>query len=179
MGVALISLSGLTFSCRSEDHSPVSYTITQTPDSSVLSASSPYERCGKSYEMAEMVNQHREANGIKPLGVNPLLNESAQVKADDMATNNYFSHNSPDGKGLIDYMKGAGIDPDNSFAWAGENLAKNNYPNPIEIAMIGLEASKGHDENLSREKFTMIGIGVAYDPLYDRCYYVQHFLGPG
>jgi uncharacterized protein YkwD len=147
-------------------------TTTVTPMST--STPEPYERCGEPYEMIEMVNHFREVNGQKSLGTHPLLNKSAQNKAEDMTVNHYFSHASPSFGDSFRLMSSLGI----PYGWAGENLAKNDYFYPMDIAMKDLMASLGHRENMLNENFTMVGIGVSYDYLYGMCYYAQHFIGP-
>ena len=48
--------------------------------------------------LADLTNQERQTQNLSALTVSPLLNEAAQMKANDMATNSYFAHTSPDGK---------------------------------------------------------------------------------
>ena len=46
-------------------------------------------------EILKIVNAHRTSRGIQRLKMDEKLNMIAQLKAQDMADNKYFSHNSP------------------------------------------------------------------------------------
>lgn len=82
----------------------------------------------------------------------------------DMALHNYFSHISPEGKGLQERLK------DNKVYYfsAGENIAAQ-YPD-APSAVEGWLNSKGHREALLNEDYTHLGVGVY------RYYYTQNFL---
>src|SRR3989344_5925368 len=68
-----------------------------------------------------LANQDRAAQSIGQLIEDPLLNEAAQAKADDMAAKGYFSHLDPGGNAPWMWLKKAGY-----YYWsAGENLAVN------------------------------------------------------
>lgn len=105
--------------------------------------------------LVDLTNDDREDQGLHTLTVNPLLVAAAQAKANDMAENGYFAHNSPDGKTPWYWLKGAGY----SFTNAGENLAVNfNDSEDVEEAWM---ESPSHRENIVNEKFTEIGIATA------------------
>ena len=53
-------------------------------------------------------NKEREKNGLPPLMENPKLNLSAELKVQDMFSNQYFAHNSPEGKGVADFIEKTG-----------------------------------------------------------------------
>ncbi len=78
-----------------------------------------------------------------------------------MANKNYFSHTSPSGETAFSLMDAAGY----TYAIAGENIARNNYPNDQteEVAMTGFMNSAPHRENILEPRFTRVGIGVAID----------------
>ncbi len=91
----------------------------------------------------------------KTLSINPLLEKAAQLKAQDMATNGYFSHVSPDGKTPWYWFNLAGY----SFKYAGENLAIN-FQDSKDIYNAWIE-SPDHKANILNSKFTEIGIATA------------------
>ena len=49
-------------------------------------------------ELIVLTNKKRSADNIAPLIENKLLSKAAQLKAEHMASQGYFSHTSPDGK---------------------------------------------------------------------------------
>ena len=103
--------------------------------------------------MLELVNQARVNAGVQPLELYEELSEVAQLKAEDMDENNYFSHQSPRYGSPFDMMRDEGI----SFRYAGENLA---LAPTVESAHENLMNSPGHRRNILNERFTHIGIGA-------------------
>ena len=102
--------------------------------------------------LVSLTNRDRTLLNISELKVSPILEKAAQMKADDMAKNGYFSHNTPDGKtpwywiDLVDYK----------YVVAGENLAVNfNESENVQNAWMN---SPTHRANIVNSKFTEIGI---------------------
>jgi uncharacterized protein YkwD len=108
-------------------------------------------------------NQKRNAAGVGSLASNGKLTNAAQTKANDMATRNYWSHNTPEGTPPWTFISNAGY----SYSVAGENLAygfriTNTNTSTNEIGVIdGWMASPTHKENLLNGKFTEVGFGIA------------------
>ncbi len=102
-----------------------------------------------------LTNQSRAASGVPPLSVHATLTAAAQARADDMMTNQYFSHAGPDGRRAWSWIRGAGYD----YLYAAENLAL--YFDTAEGVHSGWLASPSHRQNLLSEKYTEIGVGVA------------------
>jgi len=103
-----------------------------------------------------LANESRQSSRLeKTLSVNPLLEEAARLKAEDMVKNGYFSHNSPDGKTPWYWLDRTGY----AFKYAGENLAVN-FTDSEETHKAWL-ASESHRENIMNEKFSEIGVAVA------------------
>ena len=113
-------------------------------------------------------NQKRAAAGIKSLNYNGNLTSAAQAKANDMATRNYWSHNTPEGTPPWTFITNAGY----KYSVAGENLAygfriTNTNTSTNEIGVIdGWMASPSHKENLLNSKFTEVGFGIANAETY-------------
>ena len=55
------------------------------------------------------MNEQRSAQGLSPLSYDSELTKLAQLKAEDMAENNYFSHQSPTYGSAFDMMRSAGV----------------------------------------------------------------------
>jgi uncharacterized YkwD family protein len=119
--------------------------------------------------MLNLVNKERAAAGRKPLVMDPKLTRLAEMKAQDMITNNYFGHTSPTYGTPFDMMKKNGV----SYTRAGENLAGG--PN-VKNAHTNLMNSPKHRANILSPRFKKIGIGVVKGGPYGKIY-VQQFTG--
>lgn len=108
-------------------------------------------------QVVELTNQEREKQGLAPLKVDTELSKVAREKSKDMATNNYFSHNSPTYGSPFDMMKQFGI----SYRTAGENIAKGQR-SPQEVVDAWMN-SAGHRKNILNADFTHIGVGYVAD----------------
>jgi hypothetical protein len=94
------------------------------------------------------------------LQLNSQLTNAAQTKAEDMATRNYWSHNTPDGRTPWTFITAAGY----QFAAAGENLAYGF--NSSDDIMNGWMNSTEHRTNILNKVFTQVGFGIANAPNY-------------
>jgi Cysteine-rich secretory protein family len=105
--------------------------------------------------LVDFANQDRAQNQLSSLTVNPVLQEIAQNKANDMATKGYFSHDSPSGKIWWSWFSDAGY----QYAYAGENLAVN-FSDSQAVNQAWMNSPE-HRANLLNGKFTEIGIATA------------------
>lgn len=104
--------------------------------------------------LIELTNGERQKKGLPQLLENEALNKAAELKAQNMFSENYWAHFAPSGKTPWDFILGSGY----KFTFAGENLAKNFYsPDDVVIAWM---ASSTHKENLLNPKYQDIGIAV-------------------
>ena len=74
----------------------------------------------KAAQVLSIVNSERSQAGLGNLSLDSQLNKLAQMKAEDMAENGYFSHTSPTYGSAFDMMNQYGF----SYRTAGENIAK-------------------------------------------------------
>ena len=92
-------------------------------------------------------NAAREGAGLPPLRHDPDLTGIARIRSQQMADQGYFGHYDPDGYHVyVELLARFG----HAYAWAGENLALNNY-DPVESperALAALMASAAHRENI-------------------------------
>ena len=104
-------------------------------------------------------NAERASSGLAAFTLDGTLTQVARQRAQDMASKGYFAHTSPSGQTAFTLLNGAGY----SYSLAGENLARNNYPDAqsVSVAMSGFMASANHRVNVLEVKFTRIGIGMA------------------
>src|SRR6266702_4531171 len=72
-----------------------------------------------SSSLLQATNAQRTSNHEQTLTLNSELDNAAQAKATDMATRNYWSHNTPDGKTPWVFVQQSGY----QYQLAAENLA--------------------------------------------------------
>lgn len=128
-------------------------------------------------------NQERARRGLPPLEYEVRLETAAQRHAEDMVARHFFAHETPEGLGPADRALSAGY-PSKHYS-SGENLAWGTglEASPVEI-VDGWMHSPGHRQNILRNAFTQIGVGVVTgtpeqpnDPLPGATYAVS-FGGP-
>lgn len=100
-------------------------------------------------------NQERSVGAAPTLTRNATLDYAAQLKAEHMAANEYFSHYSPDGVSPWYWFGQA----DYGFVHAGENLAIH-FNDSSEVVEAWMD-SPTHRANILNDDFREIGIGVA------------------
>jgi uncharacterized protein YkwD len=104
----------------------------------------------------DLTNAERANYGLSPLTWNEKLAQAADAHCLDMATRNYFDHNSPEGTTPADRVNATG------YLWTkiAENLGKG-YPTPQEV-VAGWMSSSGHRANILDPDYTELGIGLRY-----------------
>lgn len=125
-------------------------------------------------EVAILTNRERSEKDIPVLQRNSLLDQAAQMKAQDMAANGYYAHVSPDGTTPMHWVGKAGY----KYLIIGENLVVNRTD--AEQVVDAFMGSPGHRANILRSDFTEVGIGVA-NGIYkgkDATFTVQIFAAP-
>jgi hypothetical protein len=105
--------------------------------------------------LLQETNEERIAGGLGSLALQSQLNSAAQAKANDMATRNYWSHNTPEGNPPWVFIDATGYD----YSSAGENLAYG-FDSSTE-AVIGWMNSPGHKANIMSTSYTEVGFGIA------------------
>ena len=103
----------------------------------------------------DLTNQNRQSQNLAVLTVSPLLNEAAQLKADDMASKGYFAHTSPDGKAPWYWFKQVGY----NYSYAGENLAID-FTDSEDVAVAWMNSPE-HRANILKDQYTEVGTAVA------------------
>jgi uncharacterized protein YkwD len=109
-------------------------------------------------KILSLVNAERAKVGVAPLTSDPRLVQSAQFQADDMATNDYFSHINPTtGKHGYEYI------PSGYCLQAGENLAWIKYPTEKEDNQETIDNwldSPLHKEAMLSSTNNLVGISI-------------------
>jgi uncharacterized protein YkwD len=134
-------------------------------------------------EVLRLVNQARAAGATcgargsfapaAALTLNARLTSAAYGHSRDMADNNYFSHDSLDGRSMVDRVNAAG------YTWSalGENIAAGY--GSVQAVVDGWMASDGHCANLMNPRFTEFGLAcAANDNSRYRLYWTQNLGRP-
>ncbi len=125
-------------------------------------------------EVHRLINLEREKHGLKTLEYDERLAFVAKSHSIDMASNEYFSHETPEGlnptdrAGNADYVcryqignliySGIG---ENIHMVKGPSVALGSTPESIaELAVSGWMDSPGHKKNILTSNFSSEGIGV-------------------
>lgn len=133
-------------------------------------------------QVLTLVNQHRAAGAtcggtsypsVGALSMNGSLRSAARNHSADMATNNYFSHTSQDGRSFSDRIWEAGYSGEVPL---GENIAAGMSTAPAVVN--SWMNSSGHCRNIMNTGFKDIGVGYAFvaGSTYGR-YWTQSFGG--
>lgn len=110
-------------------------------------------------ELFDGINAERVKAGLPAYTYDAGLTKVARTRSQQMADQGYFAHKDPYGytmyTELLAYFGYA------SYAWAGENLAMNNYAvgESASRAVVSLMNSPTHKANLLADDFFRIGIG--------------------
>lgn len=122
-------------------------------------------------EILQLVNEERAKVGVPPLQVFEPAMQSAQFKAEDMATRNYFAHTAPgtDRNNGLDYLYE--ID-NNQCRIVNENIRRNGDDNSSQAALDGWKNSEPHYKAMVDPRYVFTGVGVYGHML------VQHFCIP-
>lgn len=102
-----------------------------------------------------LMNNVRLQGGAGAVTHDQRLDQAAQAHAEDMATNNYFSHVSQDGRTALDRIRAAGYEP----RAYGENIAGRQQSDQ-EVLTAWINSSR-HNEILMAGTFEDFGLGVA------------------
>ena len=118
-------------------------------------------------QILSRVNAERAKAGCKAVVLDPRLAAAAAGHAQDMATNNYFSHTSRDGRTFVDRIKAQGYPVPRS-----ENIAAGQPT--VTAVMDAWMASAGHRANILDCSAVAMGAASATGGSYG-IYWVQDF----
>jgi uncharacterized protein YkwD len=113
-------------------------------------------------EMLAQINAFRAQHHLVALAVSRQLTRSATRHSDEMATNGYFAHTSPDGSAFWRRIKA--FYPSRSFGYwtVGENLLWSSPSVDATTAMQMWEQSPGHLANLLAPRWRQIGVSAVH-----------------
>ena len=107
-------------------------------------------------EVVALTNEYRAEYGLEPLTLNTELSNSAQTHSEDMAHNDFFSHEGSNGSDVSTRTESAGYES----SYVGENIAAGYTT--AEQVVNGWMDSPGHRENILNPNYTEIGVGYYY-----------------
>lgn len=117
-----------------------------------------------------LLNRHRAQRKLPPLRPNPRLQRAARGHSRDMVRRGYFSHESPNGRSILDRARAVRYVP-RSGSWAlGENIGWGTGALGQPAALVrAWMRSPSHRSNILNPRFREIGIGIAIGvPVRDR-----------
>lgn len=142
-----------------------------TPDQIVLGAASDVtcdaDAALFNVTMLELINASRsearmcgvnQRAAVPTVQWNDTLTEAAVLHANDMVSNNFFSHDGSDGLGVSDRATAAGY----NWRAVGENIAAGQV-DQAEVHQGWLD-SEGHCKNIMNSSFTEVGAACVSDP---------------
>lgn len=115
-------------------------------------------------QIFDITNIYRNRFEVDLLKYDKDVAKVAYLHSQDMHENNFFSHDSQDGRSLKERLE----EQDIYYLSAGENIAAQHTDAPA--AMEGWLNSEGHRDAMLYEDYNYIGVGV------NRLYYTQNFL---
>jgi len=92
--------------------------------------------------LVDMVNRHRRAHGLGPLGISPLLTSAAHTQSVRMAEENHFDHEWA-GNTFRGRLQASGY----RYREARENIAQGTTATPSRVFSMW-RTSKGHNDNM-------------------------------
>lgn len=115
----------------------------------------------------EATNGERSRAGLPAYQPHDVASEVASQRVDYLIQTNTFQHDDPNVPGDTYHEKLLALGF-TTWLWAGENLAMNNYPDPLAEALRGLMASPTHRANILARDFTHMGswAGIRPDGVY-------------
>lgn len=155
VALAVVAYGGITYAYNAKK--PV--TVQNTSKQTVITVSKYDDTNVTPQELLELVNKERAKKHVAPLRLDARLNESAQLKAEDMTKYNYFGHISPhDGKHGYSYIDQTGIycttDSENLIQGDGGLLTTT-------LAVNWWKTSKAHYDAMTDVRYNLTGFGIS------------------
>lgn len=146
------------------------YGIYYTENPDIDQEYSPARLKEESQLIFHLTNAFRVAYDVPVVTWNDKLESSSIAHCIDMATQDYFAHDSLDGRKPWDRMQEHGY----NYSFALENLIAG-YPTAID-SIDGWITSPAHREGLIHPRSEELGVGGSYNPnSYYQIYFAQNF----
>ncbi|MGQ0837486.1 CAP domain-containing protein [Actinokineospora sp.] len=142
-------------------------TATRTKTTGPTTAPPPATPASPETAVLALVNRERAAAGCPALRWDDRIGSAARAHSVDMATRNYYSHTSLDGRGPADRMRAQGYPKP-----GGENIGAGYRT--AEAAVKGWMDSSGHRANILDCRYRALGVGVGRGGKWG-VYWTQNF----
>jgi uncharacterized protein YkwD len=164
--VRLLPLVALLMVCQTvlaQESKPVARLITSlSPVTAHNVPSAPVEPNDIEKRAFEQTNLRRLQNGLPPFVWDSDVCRMARIHSESMSRQSYFAHVTPEGLGLRDRARAAGI---LRYAVLGENIAYNQgYEDPGAFAVEKWMQSSKHRANILSPEFRAMAIGSFVAP---------------
>jgi len=114
-----------------------------------------------------LVNERRRKQGVRRLRTDDRLTSAAQVHSDSMESDNYFSHNSPNGASPLTRIRNSGYLAGASSWGIAENIRWGiGGKGAARRAVKAWMSSAGHREVMLARSYRHIGVGVTIGSPY-------------
>jgi uncharacterized protein YkwD len=126
-------------------------------------AANAYTYTAEELAFVRQINEYRQANGLGTLLLSDAISDAAEKHSKDMGTYDFFAHYTAQsdyfaaGASPWDRMAACGYDYN---TYKGENIAAGQ--STAAEAFAGWKASAGHDANMLKPEFKVIGISMDY-----------------
>ena len=113
--------------------------------------------------MFELHNEARQAHGLGPLCLADDLARVARFRAQDMMSRDYYSHDTPEGQSVGDYvepLRASGVDRGYMI---GENIDAGGDGTDSDVPTTSFDElmdSPGHRANILNDAYAEVGIGA-------------------
>jgi len=163
-GAAITQTEDNTFSCDAGGEATI--TATAAGGAAGSQTVKVIDLAAYADEVFTLTNKERKNAGLPAFSKMTALTRAANVRASEIIKS--FSHDRPDGRSCF-----TAFDENNvPYGWAGENIAMGQS-SPQE-ALNDWMNSDGHRENIMKQEYTHMGIGVAMDS-DGKLYWTQEF----
>lgn len=146
---------------------PIGPSRPATWGTTVRTTAAPTGDAAMAAEVTRLVNVERAKVGCTALRVDSRLAAAARLHSIDMATKNYFSHTSLDGRSPWDRIQAQGY-----TAGSAENIAAGQ-PSAASVVSAWMN-SAGHRANILSCSNKAVGVGIGHGGSY-RIYWTQDF----
>lgn len=147
--------------------SPAATKTTDKPKAATVTATVTANAAPEA-QVFTLVNTERAKVGCTALTADDRLTAAARGHSTDMATRNYFSHDTPEGVSVGTRVTNTGY----KWSMVGENIAWGQAT--AAAVMTSWMNSAGHKANILNCGYRSLGVGMAYDS-NRRPYWTQDF----
>ena len=105
--------------------------------------------------LVEHVNREREALGLAPVVLSPVVTAAAQAQVDDLTARDYYDLKAPDGREIEDWLRDAGYDAQ----LVTEKLAHTDQ-SPAALAATWRRFPESQRASLFHPEVQEIGVGI-------------------